>query len=232
MVEYSERLTTAMQAAGISVSRLASALDLSYQGVKKVCDGKSKSFSAANNVRAAEILGVSAAWLATGEGSMDFDLMHMPQRVSTQPREVNLDDNPDYPAVRRVKIKASAGVLGINLEQDVEDGAPIVFRKTWYEKYGYKPSNMLAVTVVGQSMEPTLWEDDLIVVNMASKEPKDGRVFLVVYEGETGVKRLMRDAGQWWLTSDNHDSRRFPRKVCHEDTNIIGEVVYKQSQRI
>ena len=46
------------------------------------------------------------------------------------------------------------------------------------------------------------------------------------------VKRLVRDAGQWWLVSDNPDQTRYPRKVCDEHVRIVGEVVQKQSLRI
>jgi len=91
----------------------------------------------------------------------------------------------------------------------------------------------VALRVCGQSMEPSLYEGDLIVVNTQQTEPKDGRVFVVLYEGVVSVKRLVRDAGAWWLESDNADKRAFPRKACTDETTVpVGEVVYKQSERI
>ena len=71
-----------------------------------------------------------------------------------------------------------------------------------------------------------------MIVNTAQTQPKDGVVFAVNYEGEMVIKRLIRDDGQWWLSSDNPDQRRYPRKVCHEGVKLIGEVVHKQSERI
>lgn len=68
MVDYSDRLTASMQQAGVSVTRLAARLGVSYQAVKKVLDGKSKCFSAENNARAAALLGISPDWLVTGKG--------------------------------------------------------------------------------------------------------------------------------------------------------------------
>lgn len=70
MVEYSERLKAAMARAQVKTRTLSDAIGMSYQGVKKVIDGKSNAFSAENNSRAAAALGVSPDWLATGEGSM------------------------------------------------------------------------------------------------------------------------------------------------------------------
>lgn len=147
---------------------------------------------------------------------------------------IPLDNNPDYPAVRRVQIKASAGTHGYAIEDSGDsDAPPIVFRASWFKTNGYRPERMVALRVCGQSMEPTLFEGDLIVVNTDQPTPKDGRVFVVIYEGVVAVKRLVRDAGAWWLESDNADKRTFPRKACTDETTVVvGEVVYKQSERI
>ncbi len=70
MVEYKDRLVEAMTTAGVRTSALAAAIGISYQGVKKVLDGKSAGFGLVNNARAATFLNVTSHWLATGEGSM------------------------------------------------------------------------------------------------------------------------------------------------------------------
>ncbi len=70
MVEYRDRLIEAMKYAGISATQLAASLSTSYQAVKKVIDGKSTAFNAANNALAAREMGVSSDWLALGVGMM------------------------------------------------------------------------------------------------------------------------------------------------------------------
>ena len=70
MVDYSERIAASMKHAGVSVSKLAAHLAISYQAVKKVVDGKSHAFTAENNAKAAAFLGVDPNWLATGKGVM------------------------------------------------------------------------------------------------------------------------------------------------------------------
>lgn len=71
MIEYSARLKAAMDKRGVTVSALAGGMGVSYQAVKRVLDGLSKAFSAANNTKAAAFLSVRPDWLATGEGLMD-----------------------------------------------------------------------------------------------------------------------------------------------------------------
>lgn len=78
MIEYSDRLRAAMEARSTSVSQLAAGMGVSYQAVKRVLDGLSKAFSAANNARAASHLLVNPDWLATGEGPMRSEANTLP----------------------------------------------------------------------------------------------------------------------------------------------------------
>lgn len=182
-----------------------------------------------NQPAVAKLLGITVAELTGGNPYLQEPAS---QHSVQEPQAIYLTGNPEYPAIRRVSIKAQAGVTGYAVEYMNEDGPPIVFRRDWYTMHGYRPEKMLALRIAGESMVPSLYPGDLVVVNTAQPEPKDGIAFVVAYEGEVLVKRLIRDAGQWWLNSDNQDQRRYPRKVCNGDTEIIGEVVYRQTERI
>ena len=234
MVEYSERLKTAMAHANMKTRALSDAIGMTYQGVKKVLDGKSNAFSAENNSRAAAVLGVNPDWLATGTGAMAATSNVEPSQDINgfYPPLIDLDNNPDYPAIRRVRFALSAGAHGYAVEYEQEPTAPIVFKRQWYERNGYRPEKLFAVRVMNGSMEPGLYDGDVVVVNTDAATPKDGCVFAVNYEGEMVIKRLVRDAGAWWLCSDNPDQRRYPRKVCDEHCILIGQIVHKQSERI
>lgn len=145
---------------------------------------------------------------------------------------IDLDNNPDYPMIRRVQFKLSAGASGFGIEYQDGDGAPIVFQRSWFVSRGFTPSKLFATKVANGSMETGLFNGDTVVVNTESTDPKDGVVFAANFEGELVIKRLVRDAGQWWLSSDNPDQRRYPRKLCDENVYIVGEIVHKQSERI
>jgi phage repressor protein C with HTH and peptisase S24 domain/transcriptional regulator with XRE-family HTH domain len=149
-----------------------------------------------------------------------------------EPELLELSERPDLCQVPRVKFKLSAGVSGFAVEPEDGNGKPIFFRKDWFDLNGYRPEKLFAVRISGASMEPSLWEGDLVVINTADTRPHDGDVFAINYEGELCIKRLRRDAGEWWAASDNADQRRFSPKRCTEDVKIIGRVVYKQSERI
>lgn len=225
-MSLAQRLTNAMAIKGISQAELARACNVKPPSVHGWLSGKAKFLRGENLLLAAAALGVSQQWLATGEGAMQAD-------AGSAPVAIDLDNNPDYPAIRRVRFRLSAGASGFSVDYSHnEDGAPIVFQRGWYEARGLKPCKLFAVKVANGSMEPGLHHDDTVVVNTDSVTPKDGVVFAVNYEGEMVIKRLVRDGGQWWLASDNQDQRRYPRKICDEHSVLIGEIVHKQSERI
>lgn len=221
MPTIAERLKKSRAEKGWSQSRLAAAAGVSQGTIGNIESGARDGL--VSLIAIADALGVNYKWLAEGKGCK--------WRASEVPA-VYLVDNPDFPAIRRVQLKVQAGVTGFSVQSDAEDAAPIVFRRQWFESNGYQPDRLVAVRVKGDSMEPRLFCGDTIVINTAQTTPVDGAVFAVNYEGEAIVKRLVRDAGQWWLSSDNPDHARYPRKLANGDAIIIGEVVHRQSEHI
>jgi hypothetical protein len=172
-------------------------------------------------ILASHLLRCNPYWLFGGKGKIDAD-----------GSVIDLESHPDLSPVKRVSIHLSAGIDGYEIQFHEEEAPPVFFRRDWMRQHGYKADRLVAVRVKGQSMETGLWAGDLVVINLDDVEPKDGEVFAVNYEGQDVIKRLSRDAGDWWLTSDNADQRRYPKKLCTQDVKIIGRVVYKQSEVI
>jgi phage repressor protein C with HTH and peptisase S24 domain len=136
-----------------------------------------------------------------------------------------------FTLIPKVRLRLTAGISGFEVEPEPFDGTTAAVPTGWIERNGYDRSKLIAIMVRGESMEQTFYEGDLVVVNTADQKLVDGVVYAVNYEGEPVVKRLTRDAGQWWLTSDNPDQRKYYRRTCDESTKIIGRVVRKESER-
>lgn len=217
---------------------------------QKLNNWEARGMSKQGMLEAEEVIGVSAHWLRTGTGEMNSSLIGHAigagkTRASIPPMVMaaaaisnkaadllDFEEVPDLLHVPRVKFKLSAGVTGYAIESENGNGKPVFFRKDWFDLHGYRPEKLFAVRVSGASMEPALWDGDLVVINTEDTTPHDGDAFAINYEGEMVIKRLRRDAGEWWATSDNADQRRFAPKRCTEDVVIIGRVIYKQSERI
>lgn len=149
MIEYSARLQAAMTKRGVTVSQVAAGMGVSYQAVKRVLDGLSKAFSAANNTRAASFLNVRADWLATGEGEMEiptFDANAKPSPSGARP----------YPVVSRIQ----AGRLSeMTIPYGPNDGYDI--------EYGDDDASTGAffLEVEGDSMQPQFNEGDRVMID-------------------------------------------------------------------
>lgn len=233
MKTLAERLTWARKEKNMTQSELARASGVAQSNIGNLESGARK--TSRTIAQLAAVLGVDALWLEKG----GFQRVPISAAIPSSPLSNNVraigdeNYNPNTSRIRKVELRLSAGINGLSIEQEVEDGNPIYFRNDWLAARGFNPDNLIATGITGPSMEPGLFEGDTVVVNTADTTPKDGEVFAVNYEGECVVKRLVRDAGIWWLCSDNPDQRRFPRKECADDMCVvIGRVIHKQSERI
>lgn len=142
-------------------------------------------------------------------------------------------DDPSMTQIMKVKLRVQAGITGFQVEPEHYDGETQSVPTKWVEREGLHKEALLALVVRGESMEPGLYEGDTVVVNTADKHLVSGHVYVVNYEGEAVVKRMLRDAGQWWLASDNPDQRKYHRQLCKGALCIvIGRVIRKESTHI
>ncbi|WP_435101058.1 LexA family transcriptional regulator [Arhodomonas sp. AD133] len=169
-------------------------------------------------VALAQVTGVSLTWLATGEGS---------QEVTPSPAsQANTEIVDEYALIPRYDVHVSAGHGAVvEREQEVQR---LAFRKDWLRREGFTPDNLVLVTAMGDSMEPTIGEDDLILVDTSRNEVRDDSIYVLQVDGETFAKRLQRDwSGGVWIRSDNpqyHDQHVGPDD--YKNLKIVGRVVW------
>ena len=148
MIEYGERLEAALKARNTTISQLASGMGVSYQAVKRVIDGLSKAFSAANNTKAAAFLRISPDWLATGQGSMEmgFDANAKPVPLGMRP----------YPVISSVQ----AGILKeIAVPYGPGDGFDVEFGDDDTSKWSF------FLEIEGDSMLPDFRQGDRVLID-------------------------------------------------------------------
>lgn len=222
METLAKRLKYARKNRDLTQVQLSELSNIGQSDISKIERGEIQKTTAL--LALARALHINANWLDTGDGEWDDE--------SQESTPIDLENNPDYPAIKHVKFKLSAGSSGFGVEYTEETKRPLVFGREWYEEHGYKPAKLFAVKIANGSMEPGLVNNDTVVVNTADTDLKDGKVFAMNFEGELVIKRLVRDGGAWWLSSDNPDQRRYPRKICDENVFCLGRIVHKQSEEI
>lgn len=211
---YNQRLRWARKRARLTQDQVCALVGMS-QGAYSLLE--KRGMESGKTASLAAVLRVSAIWLETGVG--EPELPDDPSKAFVEVRVVELKLVPGSPS------------FSVDLRAGVE-AEPIMFRKSWLDVKGYRPERLFATAVKGQSMEPTLFEADLVVFNTHDVEPVDGHVYAINFEGEAVIRRLTRDRGQWWIDSDSPDKARFPRKAYTPSSSVIGRVILKQSERI
>ncbi len=158
---------------------------------------------------------------------LDLALKTLPQQLDS------VSQTSEYARVQCVQLQLQASKKAYKASSLDANGAFIAFRHDWLEKKGLDNSCLLAVQVNDEGMKPTVTNGDLVVINTADRKLDDSSVFAVNYEGELRIRRLVRDAGTWWLYCDNPDAQRFPRKqFVVKHCYILGRVVHRQSETI
>lgn len=162
---------------------------------------------------------------------LDLELYFGPPRDLTPPPEVDVDGSR-FATVARHDASASAGGGFVNFDEAPIDH--LAFSKTWLTQNGIQPGASVLINARGQSMEPSIYDGDLVMIDRRKREVRNGRIY--VYNDPaygTRVKRLEVVPGHAIIVrSDNPDQKEFPPEYHTGDAmnaiaqNIIGEVVW------
>ena len=86
-----------------------------------------------------------------------------------------------------------------------------------------RSESLLCIEVVGDSMQPTIHDGDILLLDRSQIEPLSGQIFILHTPDGLIVKRLRRTGRKWMLISDNPAYE--PRPVGRED-RIVGRVAW------
>jgi phage repressor protein C with HTH and peptisase S24 domain len=139
---------------------------------------------------------------------------------------------PNTIPIKRVQLKLQAGITGFETQPDDSDGGTIDFPIDVIEENDFVAQCLIAIPVRGRSMEPMLFEDDVVVVNIADTKPVSGEIYAINFDGEAVVKQLIFQGKDWWMYSINQ-AGDFPRRLCRGgDCIIVGRVVYQPGRML
>lgn len=182
-------------------------------------------------VRAIEALRGMEGWFA-GSASAAPLPMHVAEPAASYELQAAGDAEAvvTVPAVT-VSLRAGGSGYAVQGKEGADEVQSALFSAEWVRQRGYSADSLLGLKMLGDSMEPSLHEADVLTVDTRQVDPVDGLVFAVNYEGVCLIRRVVRDHGAWWLVADNR--LRFPRKqLVAPDALLIGRVVHVDSEVI
>jgi len=118
------------------------------------------------------------------------------------------DDN-DFAMLPQLDVKASAG--NGNLVFIETERGRLAFRRDFLRQEGVKETDAVVIYADGQSMEPTIPDGAVLLVDLAKKDMANNAIHVIRVDGEIMVKRLRREIGGGiMIVSDNPDKHRYP----------------------
>lgn len=171
-------------------------------------------------VTLAEATGASIEWLATGKDGAGYVQEAAADYCHTQEFTDEFALIPGY----RVQVSAGHGAL---TQGELEPCRHLAFRRKWLRWRGFDEKELAIVWSKGDSMEPTISNNDTLVVHLGRTRPVDGHIYVVRNDDQLWVKRLQVMPSAWLLLSDNkhYQPIEVPKDEQHT-FEVIGQVVH------
>lgn len=162
---------------------------------------------------------ISLEWLATGDGPLQRGSVSVSDLEQRMLNEFSLP--PWY--------NCQVGSDGRIRMEDGNDRDSVAFRKSWLEnELGVNPKDLAMLTVRGDSMEPNIWDGDIVLIDTSVNQITDDAVYVLRRHRYLVVKRLQRTFDGGIKIKSDH-SVYDDECVSHTDSkriDIIGRVVW------
>ena len=166
--------------------------------------------------------------LSINEKSLNGNNGHMHQLRPVLAYDALIDlPEGDFVMVRKLDVAASAGFGSDNNGLVMED-KPIAFRADWIRKSKAKSTDLVVLDVDGDSMHPTLFDGDDVLIDLKQNQIANGNVYAFVVDGVVIVKRLSVRGSVVIAQSDNQSDPRFKYDSEYSENEtfkVIGRVV-------
>lgn len=207
-------------------SNLARLLNVSPQVVK---NWETRGVSASGLVNAAKVIGVSVAWVETGEGEMAA--IKQPESNATPLGKIEewdnntplSDDDCEAPLYKEIKLSAGNGFA-----DDIEDynGYKLRFSRNTLRKHGINPADVVCVMADGDSMEPVFPSGATLGIDTGSKTIRDGQIYAINHGGLLRTKILHKLPDNKVRIRSYNQSEYPDEEASLDDLSVIGRVFW------
>lgn len=164
----------------------------------------------------AEQYNISADWLFFGRGEKS------PQGTAT----LTHAGDTELVMVPMVEARLSAGSGSLQVDGDVERS--YAFRADFLRRKG-NPKQMVMMRVEGDSMQPEIMHNDVVLLDKSKQDIRQGRIFAVGFDDAIYLKRIDQLPGKIILKSANSDYPPVELDVRGQNEDafrVIGQVIW------
>jgi transcriptional regulator with XRE-family HTH domain len=206
---------------GVDVKELRTVAQVSHEMARRYAEGIA--MPGADKIRAiANWLGVNVGWLRDGAGPKYQEGQERPAQAAASMAGAQAE----YVMVPRYDLNDNSHDLILHSDQVVDY---LAFRPDWIRQtLGVQHNDIILLTVRGDSMAPTLNNNDLVLVDMRANKVEDNAIYVLQLNGALVIKRVQRKFnGTVVIKCDNpayEDEFLTPEEAHH--LAVLGRVVW------
>lgn len=177
---------------------------------------------------------LAAELRSLAQASAKYDLHEASSALEAREKGNDAGNTPseqDYALIPQYSAHGECGSGALNDHVEVNGG--LAFKRDWLRRMGAKPQNLFVIYASGSSMEPYIFEGDVVLFDSADTQPRDRQVYAIRRpDNSISIKRLVQQiTGNWLIRSDNPDKARYPDEevspASMHDVPIIGRVIWR-----
>lgn len=209
---FSERLKLAIGSE--STNSFAKKCDIRESTIRGYLSGSMPSLDKAAVL--AKAAHVDLTWLATGEGEM--------RPGEGRAESSSLED--EFAMIPGYSIQVAAGAGAVPGAE--QPSRKLAFRRKWLRFRGLNEKDLVLVFAKGDSMEPTISDNNTVMIDTSQRELSDGSIYVIRTDHHLIVKRVQTLlSSSILLISDNKAYQPIEVKMSEaNDLEVIGRVVW------
>lgn len=218
-MERHDRIAKAVMVSGKKKGEIATECGVAPSSVTQWISGESKSLKPENLFALAKATGFNAMWLAIGEG----------EEREEEPRSPAAEDA--YALIPQYTARGDCGDGYLNDHVEVKGG--LAFKRDWLKRMGSKPEHLFVIYAEGNSMEPYIFDGDVVLFDWTDTLPRDRQAYAIRRpDGGISIKRIIQQlSGAWLIRSDNPDKTAYPDEPVSEtilqEMQILGRIIWR-----
>ncbi len=212
---FPDRLKSAREGKGLTQAALADAVGIkqnTYYRYEATESDKRAHPKYDTLVKLARNLEKSIDWLLSGE---EFPA----EKMESAPTE-------GFSFIPRYDVECSAGGGAFDRQECVMESLP--FKTEWLKRMGVAPEHAALVTVMGDSMHPTLDSGNIMLLDLSDEKLRDGKIYALQVDGGLLIKRVqLRHNGAVTLKSDNPQYESYGLSAEEaKELRVVGRLVW------
>lgn len=240
-MSFSDRLKETRGVKGLSQQALAELSGVSQSTIANIESGRN--LGSKNLIQIAKALDTNAEWLLTGKGPQEpTEKGTRYAEAFTEALEQGLNDPEALEKRRQMQhqLRSATRIPVFEYQLDATTGEPKALlhrgRAFFVRDIGIRSlRDCKAIFVTDSSMEPFVYQGDIVAIETSKTRPQEARIYAVMFEGDVLIRQIFKQTGG--LLVLRAFNNKYPDKTVAGNSDprqfaILGECFHRSASNL